>query len=152
MDMLIKLYELPPRVDELPAGVTLRKPIGPEHRLLVNWIAGRFGEGWASEATVALGHTPCTLWLALEAGAPIGFACYDATARGCFGPIGVADAARHRGIGRALLLACLHDMHAAGYAYAVAGAVGPADFFRRTVQAVEILGSEPGLYRGMLRA
>ncbi|MCP5287873.1 MAG: hypothetical protein H6931_01950 [Burkholderiaceae bacterium] len=67
------------------------------------------------------------------------------------GPIGVADAARGRGVGAALLRACLHDMHAAGYAYAVAGGVGAPGFFRRVAGAVEIADSSPGPYAGMLR-
>jgi ribosomal protein S18 acetylase RimI-like enzyme len=164
-----------------PPALTVRKPIGPEHDLIVAWVALAFGPGWASEARVALGNRPATLFVAvgsgqgdparssLQAGAAppagpvaapapptspphlLGFACYDATARGMVGPIGVADAARGHGIGAALLLACLQDMHAAGYAYAVAGSVGAPAFFRRVAGAVEIPDSSPGLYAGMLR-
>ncbi|MBI3157657.1 MAG: hypothetical protein HYZ20_19940 [Burkholderiales bacterium] len=164
-----------------PPAVTLRKPIGPEHDLIVAWVGREFGPGWASEACVALGNRPVSLFVAVEsapgdrmpattqAAAPsaatttepaarpgptpalLGFACYDATARGMVGPIGVADAARGRGVGAALLRACLRDMHAAGYAYAVAGGVGAPGFFRRVAGAVEIPDSSPGPYAGMLR-
>ena len=152
MDMLIKLYALPTAaLHPLAGGVSVRKPIGAEHGLLLDWVIGHFGSGWASEARVALANRPASLYMATQSGAPIGFACYDATARGLFGPIGVAPAARRGGVGQALLLACLHDMQAAGYTYAVAGLVGPKDFFRRVAGAVEIEGSEPGLYRDMLR-
>lgn len=151
MDMLIKLYELPAAfIPTLPAGIDLRKPIGPEHRLMVDWVGQQFGPGWASEAEVALANRPTSLFMASQVGQPVGFACYDATARGLFGPIGVTPALRGHGLGEALLLACLHDMRAAGYAYAVAGWVGPFEFFRRVAGAAEIPGSEPGLYRGML--
>ena len=148
--MLIKLHELR-AVPALATGITIRKPIGPEHHLLVNWVAAQFDAAWSSEAGVALANRPVSMFIAMQADAPIGFACYDATARGMFGPISVLPEARGHGIGEALLLACLHDMRSAGYAYAVAGWVGPVDFFRRVAGAMLIEDSEPGVYRGMLR-
>ena len=153
-DWLVKLYELPahPGRPTLPAGWTVRKPIGPEHRLVTEWVAERFGPGWASEAAVALGNRPVSLFLATQGSALAGFACYDATARGMFGPIGVQADVRGLGLGQALLLACLDDMRSMGYAYAVVGSAGPTGFFQRTVGAVEIAGSSPGPYRGMLRS
>ena len=152
MDMLIKLYALPAAASHVLAdGVSVRKPIGAEQGVVVDWVISQFGSGWASEARVALANRPVSIFIATQAGAPIGFACYDATARGLFGPIGVVPTARRGGVGEALLLACLHDMQAMGYAYAVAGYVGPKDFFRRVAGAVEIEGSKPGLYRDMLR-
>ena len=54
-------------------------------------------------------------------------------------------------IGAALLLACLSAMREEGYGYAVIGSVGPADFYKKICGAVEIEGSSPGVYRGMLR-
>lgn len=151
MDMLIALYRLPTPL-AAPDGVTLRKPLGCEHRAVVEWVEREFGTRWASEAGVALANRPATLWLALQHGDVVGFACHDATACGMFGPVGVAAHVRSSGIGRALLLACLHDMRAAGYAYAIAGSVGAAEFFRRCAGAVEIADSSPGLYEGMVRA
>ncbi|HEX3142290.1 MAG TPA: GNAT family N-acetyltransferase [Rhizobacter sp.] len=152
MDMLIKLYALPAQPQQpLPQGVTVRKPIGPEHDLLTAWIVRQFGAGWASEARAAMSNHPTSLYIATQSNTPIGFACYDATARGLFGPIGVSPEARGSGVGAALLLACLHEMRSLGYAYAVAGYVGSTEFFRRVARATEIEGSEPGLYQGMLR-
>jgi predicted N-acetyltransferase YhbS len=152
MDMLIKLYALPAAVTKPPGdGTTIRKPIGPEHDLLIRWVAEHFGPGWASEARAALSNQPISLFIATQSGTLIGFACYDATARGLFGPVGVEPTARKAGIGEALLLACLHDMRTMGYAYAVAGHVGAREFFRRVAGATEIEGSEPGIYRDMLR-
>jgi GNAT superfamily N-acetyltransferase len=80
----------------------------------------------------------------------IGIACYDATRRGMFGPEGVHEAYRGRGIGKALLLACLHAMKDERYAYAVIGWAGPVEFYAKTVGATVIEGSEPGVYRGAL--
>ena len=153
-DILIALYRLPPRSPEPPVDVTVRKPLGPEHDLVVRWVATHFSAGWASESRVALGNRPPSLFIATRADALLGFCAYDATARGLVGPIGVAESARGQGVGAALLRGCLDEMRAAGYAYAVAGAVGavgaPA-FFARVAGAVPIAGSTPGLYRGLLR-
>lgn len=72
----------------------------------------------------------------------MGFACYDATAPNFFGPTGVDEAARGRGIGYGLLLSVLYAQKAQGYAYAIIGGVGPAEFYEKTVGAVIIPGSE----------
>lgn len=152
MDMLIPLYALPAGAMP-PPEVTIRKPIAPEHDLITAWVARHFSAGWASEARAALAKQPVSLFVATR-GEPaelLGFCAYDATARGFVGPIGVLEAARRSGVGAALLHACLQDMRAVGYGYAVAGAVGAPAFFRRTAQAVDIAGSQTGLYRGMLR-
>ena len=57
---------------------------------------------------------------------------------------------RGRGVGRALLLAALHAMHAEGYAYAIIGWASSIDFYKRAVGAVVIDGSEPGIYPAKL--
>lgn len=154
MDMLIRLYG-PSAIEApgAPEATFIRKPLAPEHDLVIAWIAAHFTPGWASEARAALANRPLTLFIATrgDPSALLGFCAYDATARGMVGPIGVADAAREQGVGAALLRACLADMRAQGYAYAVAGAVGAPEFFRRVAGATEIPDSTPGLYRGMLR-
>jgi GNAT superfamily N-acetyltransferase len=148
--MLIKLYGLADG-SALPAGTVVRKPLGPEHGAVTQWVGAAFGAGWASEAQVALGNRPVTLFIAQRDGRLLGFCCHDATARGMVGPIGVADAARGQGVGAALLRASLHDMRAAGYGYAVAGHVGAPEFFRRVAGATEIPDSTPGLYASLLK-
>ena len=152
MDMLIRLHE--PRLAAPPlaaAAGDVRKPLAPDHDLVIAWIARHFTPGWASEARVALGNRPLSLFVATRSDALLGFCCYDATARGFVGPIGVAEPARGSGVGAALLSACLQDMRTMGYAYAIAGAVGAGEFFRRVAGATEIEGSSPGIYRGMLK-
>jgi GNAT superfamily N-acetyltransferase len=152
-DLLVKLYELPALdvTDLEAAGVTIRRPLAPERRLVCDWVARHFEPGWASETEVAFASRPPSCFVAVEGQAILGFACYDATARGVFGPTGVTPSARGRGIGAALLLASLWAMHGEGYAYAVIGAAGPIDFYRRLVGGIVIPGSWPGLYRGLLR-
>jgi hypothetical protein len=156
MDMLIKLYGStigwndPLRSPVSLEGVDIRKPIGPEHTTVVRWVEKQFGVGWASEVQVALANRPVSAWLAARGGELLGFACYDATARGFFGPIGVSEPARGQHLGAALLLACLRDMHTIGYGYAIVGGVGAPEFFRRVAGASEIPDSTPGVYAGLL--
>jgi GNAT superfamily N-acetyltransferase len=154
MDSLVKLYEL--RADsELEErlraeGIVVRRLLAPELRLLNAWIEPRFGPGWVSEATAAAARQPPACFVATRRDALIGFACHEATAKGFFGPTGVDEAFRGRGVGHALLLATLLDMRASGYAYAIIGGGGELPFYRKTVGAVPIRGSAPGFYRGML--
>ncbi len=153
-DMLVKLYDLKAdaALDARMAaeGVTIRRVLAPELRALTDWIGPRFGQGWVSEATVATCRQPPTCLIAVREEAIAGFACYDATARGYFGPTGVDATLRGRGIGHALLLATLLDMYGAGYPYGIIGGAGPTGFYARSVGAIVIQGSEPGFYRGML--
>lgn len=153
-DMLVKLYDLSNNwsflSEQAERGVTLRKPFGPEKHLVIDWVRDQFGDVWAGETAVALSHQPVTCFIACQDQALIGFACYDATALGLFGP-GGAEQSRGRGTGRALLMACLSDMKLKGYGYTIVGDVGPAEFFRKTVGAVEVPDSTPGLYKAMLR-
>jgi GNAT superfamily N-acetyltransferase len=154
-DMLVKLYTLPevkPLIDDLRAeGIDVRRSIAPEKLIVVNWVRETFSTGWASETDVAYSNRPISCWVATDENQCIGFACYDATARGFFGPTGVDETYRGKGIGKALLLVCLHDQFAQGYGYSIIGAAGPTEFYEKAVGAVAIPDSWPGVYRGLLR-
>lgn len=152
-DLLVKLYALPawPAAGALPADVVVRRALAHEKVPVVNWVGTHFGSGWAGECDVAFHRSPVSCHIALHQGELLGFACWDSTCRGFFGPLGVAEAWRGRGGGRALLLSCLHAMASAGYGYAVIGGAGSPDFYAKTVGAVEIPGSSPGIYRDPLK-
>lgn len=157
-DMLVRLYALPPLAPfmekQAQQHIVIRRSIAPEKHHVIAWIRRHFGENWVSEAEVAYAHTPPSIFIAHLAIPTdqrlIGFGCYDTTRKGFFGPTGVSEAARGRGTGAALLLACLHDMWAQGYGYAIIGAAGPVEFYQRTCGATVIEGSIPGVYTGML--
>ena len=153
-DLLVKLYDLPDGqrpVQELALrGTVIRLAMPYEKTQVLAWVRERFGDGWADECDVAFGHRPRSCFVAVDRGELAGFACHDSTCRNFFGPMGVAAEARGRGIGGALLLACLHAMAAAGYAYAIIGGVGNGDIYRKVAGAVEIEGSAPGIYRDRL--
>lgn len=154
-DLLVKLYALPPLEAELEAmrtlDITLRRPLAPERHRVVEWTQEHWNPHWASEITVAFAHHPIHAFIAVRKQALLGFACYDCTMLGFFGPTGVLPEHRRQGLGRALLIAALHALREKGYAYGIIGGAGPVDFYKKHVGATVIDGSAPGIYRGMLR-
>jgi len=155
-DMLVKLYELPDLHETLcrtkGIGVETRRPNPWEKPILSKWVDSTFSSAWALECETAFAAKPASCYIAVEKDTLIGFACFDCTRRNFFGPTGVAEAARGRGVGLSLLLACLHAMRDDGYAYAIIGGVGPAEYYAKTVGAILIEGSSPGIYDfGLLR-
>ena len=153
-DLLVKLYNLPdaqPPFSELvPPEIKIRKPLGSEKSLIVEWVRKNFEEGWGSEMDITFSHTPFSCFIAQQSTDLVGFACYDSTALGYFGPTGVVDSHQGRGIGKALLLACLYEMRTKGYGYAIIGWAGPIEFYIKHVGAVEIPDSTPGIYKDLL--
>lgn len=155
-DMLVKLYELPqaaPIMNKLAeAGIEIRRPIAPEKHLVVQWVREHFNEGWASETEVAFSNNPVSCCIAIEKGEMIGFACYEATAKNYFGPTGVDVSTRGKGVGTGLLIASMHALRELGYGYAIIGGAGPVEYYNKTVGAIPIENSVPGIYKGMLRS
>ena len=128
----------------------MRRAMAYEKHQVVNWVSEHFSMGWASECDVAFSNQPISCHIATKSGAILGFACYDSTSRGMFGPIGVVEPARGQGIGSDLLLSGLYSMKAVGYAYAVIGGAVSLGFYRRVVNAIEIPDSSPGIYTDRL--
>lgn len=151
--MLARLYDLPPSAPETARlageGVVCRRAEAYE-RSQVTAFAARHFPHWEDEAAAAFHNTPPGIFIAVENRAVQGFACYNVTRPDYFGPTGVLESQRGRGIGRALLLQCLEALAAEGYAYAIIGGVGPAEFYERAVGATLIPGSEKGIYRNRL--
>jgi GNAT superfamily N-acetyltransferase len=153
-DLLVRLYDLPEfpaeaRVKE--AGITIRRAIGPEAHVVIDFVRQHFSMAWVSEVQIALTQQPPTLFVAIKQDKLIGFAAYDTSAKGFFGPTGVLESARGQGIGEALLIRTLRAMRDAGYAYAVIGDPGPVEFYKKRLDVLEIPASDPGHYAGMLR-
>jgi GNAT superfamily N-acetyltransferase len=179
MDLLVRLYALPPLMPRLealaPAGVTVRRALASERDVVVAFAEKHGSRGWASECEVAFARRPLGCFVAVEsapAGASaagalgvvapgsgypstpetlVGFACIEATAPGFFGPQAVRDDRRGKGVGAALLLSALHALAAEGHAYAIVGWASELEFYRKVAGAVPIAGSEPGIYRAPLR-
>ncbi|MCS6776640.1 MAG: GNAT family N-acetyltransferase [Chloroherpetonaceae bacterium] len=149
-DMLVPLLKLPPLEPVLDAmraqDVIIRRAHPFEITPIREFILAEFGTGWADEVTPCYSRQPVSLYIALRSGRVIGFGAYEATCRNFFGPTGVAQAERGRGIGTALLLACLWGLREMGYAYGIIGGAGPTAFYEKTVHAVVIPDSVPGIY------
>ena len=62
----------------------------------------------------------------------------------------MAESARGKGIGAALLLRCMEAMYDEGYGYAIIGGVGPADFYSKILGATLIEGSEYSIYKDLI--
>jgi predicted N-acetyltransferase YhbS len=154
-DMLVNLMRLPPRdaaSEELRgAGVVVRRAQPWELGPVREFVAENFKQSWADEITGGLVRQPVTVFVALREGRLVGFAAYECTRKNFFGPTGVAESERGRGVGRALLIASLWGLRELGYAYAVIGGVGPAEFYERAVGARLIPDSSPGVYADPIR-
>jgi GNAT superfamily N-acetyltransferase len=154
-DLLIKLYDLPESSRFLERvvgqGITVRRARAYEKTRVVDWVRTHFGQGWADECGVAYTHQPISCFIATSGKQMAGFACYDCTCKGFFGPTGVYESCRRKGIGAALLMRTLYAMAESGYAYAVVGDGGAAEaFYTRAVEVQPISGSTPGFYANPL--
>jgi GNAT superfamily N-acetyltransferase len=153
IDMLVRLYDLPNSTslyeDVASKGVTLRRARAFEKHTVAAF-ARTFSEKWQSEVEVALTRQPVACFIATRDKQILGFACFDTTQRGFFGPTAVAEEARGLGLGKALLMKALEALREIGYAYAIIGGVGPREFYEKACGAIEIPGSDPGTYGDLL--
>jgi len=92
-------------------GYEIRRARADETALL-DVVATEFGGAWPFELARSLGHAPAGVHVAIRDGAYCAFAAHDGNNRGLgwFGPTGTWPAHRGRGLGEALLLACLVDV------------------------------------------
>ena len=152
--MLVRLYELPDTEDIYSSveqqGIVLRRARAYERHIVASWVAEHFSPKWESEVKVAFSRQPVTCYIATKDQQILGFACYETTARGFFGPTGVGEDARGTGIGKALLFKCLGGLKGLGHVYGIIGGVGPKEYYQKACGAVVIEGSDPGLYRDIL--
>lgn len=145
-DMLVRLYALPDVPPPLPADVRLRRANPWELSAVRSFVANHFATTWADELSVGFANKPVSVHVAVKAGEIIGFAAHECTRRGFFGPTGVLESHRGQGVGKALLIAGLIGLRDLGYAYAIIGGVGPAEFYARACGALPIPDSTPGIY------
>lgn len=154
IDMLVRLYDLPEYPELKPElskkGIIIRRANAYERHIVVDWVGKKFSPKWVSETKIAFSRQPIACYIATREGQVVGFACYDVTSRGFLGPMGVDPEKRESGVGKALLIDALASLRESGYAYAVIGGVGPAEFYQKTVGATPIENSSPGIYRDIL--
>jgi predicted N-acetyltransferase YhbS len=154
-DLLVNLLKLPPLVPALEelerARITIRRAQPFEISRVREFVEKNFSLAWADEISVGFANKPVSVYIAVLEKEIVGFAAYECTRRGFFGPTGVIESVRGRGIGKALLLACLWGLREMGYLYGIIGHAGPIEFYRKTVGAIEIPDSEPGIYTNLLK-
>lgn len=155
-DMLVRLTELP-NSSEIEKKLSekerihFRKAIAPEKHLVCEWVMENFGAYWKSEVEVSFSRQPVSCWIAQRGNDILGFSVYESTARNFFGPTGTLESERGKGIGKVLLIKALESLREMGYAYAIIGGVGPAEFYEKAVDAQVIEGSEISIYQHLLR-
>lgn len=153
-DMLVKLYTIPDDRDDVERlraeGIMIRRVASYEGSALRRFVLEHFSELWADEAMIGHNQHPRTVFIATHKKKIIGFAAYECTRRNFFGPTGVLESYRGKGIGKALYLACLRAMYEMGYAYAIIGGAGPTGFYEKCSGATIIPDSKPGIYTDML--
>lgn len=139
-DLLVDLYSLD--FKEKENSVSIKRTLSPNSDKVVKFVADNFNLSWASEVKAALYKPHPTCYIAVIDKEIVGFACYDATTKGFFGPTGVSKEHRGKGIGTSLLLHCLEAMLYDGYAYAIIGGVrGVLEFYKKKCNAVPIENS-----------
>jgi len=148
-DLLVNLLKLPPL--ESTDGFIVRRAQPFELSQVRRFVSENFSPKWTDEISVGFARQPISVFIATINRELAGFAAYECTRRSFFGPTGVLDSARGRGIGRALLLASLWALREMGYVYAIIGAAGPVRFYQKTVGAIIIPDSEPGIYTDALK-
>jgi GNAT superfamily N-acetyltransferase len=150
-DLLVNLLKLPSIESEGVREFNVRRAQPFELTPVRRFVTDNFSRNWADEISVGFAHQPISVFVATMEREIVGFAGYECTRRGFFGPTGVASAARGKGIGAVLLLEALAALREMGYVYAIIGAAGPVRFYQKTVGAIIIPDSEPGIYTDMLK-
>ena len=150
-DLLVNLLKLPARESLIDHEVIIRRAQPFEITPVREFIKTNFSIAWADEISVGFANKPVSVFIATRDRRVIGFAGYECTRKAFFGPTGVDEAERGRGIGKALLLESLWGLRELGYVYGIIGAAGPVEFYQQTVGAIVIPDSEPGIYADLLK-
>lgn len=152
LDLLVNLYNLPndddPTKEMAKKGVYIRRALAPDKTEILDFIKNEFSQGWADEAEKAIFNYPSSCYIAVMDNKVVGFACYDSTALGYYGPLGVAKSARKLGIGSALTAKCLLAMREKGYGYIIINA-GPVEYYIKQLNAI-VIGDHKGVYSNLI--
>lgn len=154
MDLIVNLYDLPADVeaDPRPAlaekGIKIKRALAADKSDICDFIRREFSRGWADEAEKALMNFPSALYIAVCEEKVVGFACYDTSALGYYGPLGVDKTMRGKGIAQALTSICLKAMRDKGYGYAIINA-GPVEYYIKRLNA-KIIGDHNCVFENLI--
>ncbi len=119
------------------AGYAVARADRDRAAVIAGAIGATFGPVWAFEVERAMAADPAGVHVAVHraSGDVAGFAAHDGNNRGLgwFGPAGTFEGHRRRGLGAALLVACLLDVARAGKRTGIISWIGPRDFYARAV-------------------
>ena len=132
-------------------GILVRRAQPFEITPVRSIVEKHFSLAWADEISVGFASKPVSVYIAVVEQEVIGFAAYECTRRGFFGPTGVIKTKQGSGIGKALLVASLWGLRELGYVYGIIGGAGPVEFYQRAVGAIVIPDSDPGIYTNLLK-
>jgi GNAT superfamily N-acetyltransferase len=154
-DMLVNLLKLPAlehtMLEMETSGVVIRRARPFEMSKVRCFVEKNFSVAWADEISVGFANKPVSIFIAVLDEEVVGFSAYECTGRAFFGPAGVRADMQRRGIGTALLLACLWGLRDMGYVYGIVGGAGPVAFYAKAVGATVIPDSDPGIYTNLLK-
>jgi GNAT superfamily N-acetyltransferase len=118
-------------------GYAVSRATGADRAAVRTFIETHWTAGWRDAVSLGFAHDPIGVFVAERGGEIAGFAAYEVDqCLGTFGPTGVTEAHRGRGLGRRLLWACLTDLQALGRAECRIGWVGPVEFYEKACGAV----------------
>lgn len=156
-DMIVNLYnerELPDEKSINKKGIYIQRALVIDRQDICQFVKDNFQDicsGWVDECASSLYRQPPSCFIAIRAKSIIGFSCYDSTAKGMLGPIGVTEEYRNLGIARNLLSRCIEAMKMDGYAYAIIGWVSSTEFYEKICGAVALPDSFSGVYSRMIK-
>lgn len=138
-DMIVSLknYSIP---EIPPSEVIFRKAELSDSVSLKLFVEKEFGTGWIESIENGFQEENIPIYIAIENGIIVGFACFDVVRRkkGLFGPMGTSISKRIQGIGYTLLHYCLNEMKERGYEYSIIGEAGPLEFYEKACNAIVI--------------
>lgn len=155
-DMLVKLYDCPLESRSgilVKSGIIIKRALAIDKQPICDFVYDNFADvslGWNGECELALMQQPSTCYIAVSENIVVGFCCYDSTAKGMLGPLGVSEPFRRKGIAQELMFCCFEAMRAAGYAYAVIGWVSSEEFYQKHCGAKVIPDSTHSIYDRMI--
>ncbi|MEO6258745.1 MAG: GNAT family N-acetyltransferase [Thermoanaerobaculia bacterium] len=126
-------------VEPLPAEPShgVKRATLDDRERVLHFIEHDFGAIWRFEADHAFQSDQPKIFYAEEQGEVVGFAAHDANNRGLgwFGPTGVRETLRGRGIGSRLLQASLGDLRRMGHTRVVIPWTDAVEFYQRACNA-----------------
>src|SRR5215510_871637 len=97
-DLLVNLLKLPAFDSNAEQGFSMRRARPWEITPVRRFVETNFSRSWADEISVGFARQPISIFVATIDRELVGFAAYECTRRGFFGPTGVVPPEQGKGI------------------------------------------------------